>query len=55
MDNSNRDFEIRRQLLQMQMLYEIGLAINDSLDPTQVVEEILTLLMVCLFLAKYCL
>ena len=41
MDNSNRDFEIRRQLLQMQMLYEIGLAINDSLDPTQVVEEIL--------------
>ena len=41
MNNSNRDFEIRRQLLQMQMLYEIGLAINDSLDPTQVVEEIL--------------
>ena len=25
----------------MQMLYEIGLAINESLDPTQVVEEIL--------------
>ena len=41
MSEANSDFEIRRQLLQMQMLYEIGLAINESLDPTQVVEEIL--------------
>jgi len=41
MSNTNSDFEIRRQLLQMQMLYEIGLAINESLDPMQVVEEIL--------------
>ena len=34
MSEANSDFEIRRQLLQMQMLYEIGLAINESLDPT---------------------
>ena len=35
------DFEVRRQLLQMEMLYEIGVAINGSLDPTQVGDEIL--------------
>ena len=41
MDEKGTDFEIRRQLLQMEMLYEIGLAIGESLDPTYVVEEIL--------------
>ncbi len=41
MDKKGTDFEIRRQLLQMEMLYEIGLAIGESLDPTYVVEEIL--------------
>ena len=35
------DFEVRRQLLQMEMLYEIGVALNESLDPAQVAEEIL--------------
>ena len=35
------DFEVRRQLLQMEMLYEIGVALNESLDPTHVAEEIL--------------
>ena len=35
------DFEVRRQLVQMQMLYEIGLAINQSLDPTYVAQEVL--------------
>jgi signal transduction histidine kinase len=35
------DFEVRRQLLQMEMLYEIGVAINESLDLTHVGEEIL--------------
>jgi signal transduction histidine kinase len=35
------DFEVRRQLLQMEMLYEIGVALNESLDPSQVAEEIL--------------
>ena len=35
------DFELRRQLLQMEMLHEIGLALNRSLDPIQVAEEIL--------------
>ena len=46
MSNPSSDFETRRQLLQMQMLYEIGLAINESLDPTQVVDEILNRAMV---------
>ena len=46
MSEANSDFEIRRQLLQMQMLYEIGLAINESLDPTQVADEILNRAMV---------
>ena len=40
MDESG-EFEIRRQSLQMEMLYEIGLAINESLDPTYVAQEIL--------------
>ena len=40
------DFAVKRQLLQMQMLYEIGLAINESLDPIQVVDEILNRAMV---------
>lgn len=35
------DFELRRKLLQMEMLYEIGVALNGSLDPTEVAEEIL--------------
>ncbi len=35
------DFELRRQLLQMEMLYEIGVALGGSLDPTEVAEEIL--------------
>lgn len=35
------EFEARRQLVQMQMLYEVGLALNESLDPTHVVQEIL--------------
>ena len=38
---SDSDFETRRQLLQMQMLYEIGLAINGSLNLMHVAEEIL--------------
>ena len=41
MNDADSDFEVKRQLLQMQMLYEIGLAINESLDPTQVIDEIL--------------
>ena len=40
-NDTNSDFAVKRQLLQMQMLYEIGLAINESLDPIQVVDEIL--------------
>ncbi|MEW6754270.1 MAG: HAMP domain-containing sensor histidine kinase [Candidatus Latescibacterota bacterium] len=39
--DSRSDFEVRRQLLQMEMLYEIGLAISESLDPTHVGQEIL--------------
>ena len=35
------DFEIRRQLLQVEMLYEIGMALNESLDLTHVAQEIL--------------
>ena len=35
------DFEARRQLVQMQMLYEVGLALSESLDPTHVAQEIL--------------
>lgn len=35
------DFELRRQLLQMEMLHEIGVALNTSLDPIMVAEEIL--------------
>lgn len=34
-------FEIRRQLLQMEMLYEIGVALNESLDLSYVAQEIL--------------
>jgi signal transduction histidine kinase len=41
MSEQSNDFETRRQLLQMEMLYEIGLAINESLDPTYVAEAIL--------------
>lgn len=41
MTDSPTDFDARRQLLQMQMLYEVGLALADSLDPTQVGQEIL--------------
>ena len=39
--NESNEFKIRRQLLQMEMLYEIGLAINESLDPTYVAQEVL--------------
>jgi signal transduction histidine kinase len=35
------DFEERRRLLQMRMLYEVGLAINGSLELSQVSQEIL--------------
>ncbi len=35
------DFELRRRLLQMEMLYEVGLALHGSLDPLYVAEEIL--------------
>ena len=45
-NDTNSDFAVKRQLLQMQMLYEIGLAINESLDPIQVVDEILNRAMV---------
>jgi len=38
---SKGSFALRRQLLQMQTLYEIGVAINESLDPTYVAQEIL--------------
>ena len=41
MSQEGNDFEIRRQLLQMEMLYEVGLAINESLDPAYVADEIL--------------
>jgi len=37
----NDDFELRRRLLQMEMLYEIGVELNKSLDPTLVADEIL--------------
>ena len=35
------DFEKRRKLLQMEMLYEIGLELSGSLDPTLILDEIL--------------
>lgn len=35
------EFEVRRQLLQMEMLYEIGVALNESLDLPHVAQEIL--------------
>jgi signal transduction histidine kinase len=35
------DFGIRRRLLQMEMLYEVGMAVAESLDPDQVTAEIL--------------
>ena len=35
------DFEVRRQLLQMDMLYEIGVALGNSLDLDRVAQEIL--------------
>ena len=34
-------FEVRRRLLQLEMLYEVGLALNKSQDPHQVAREIL--------------
>ena len=39
--SEQNDFETRRQLLRLEMLYEIGLAINESLDPTYVAQEVL--------------
>ena len=33
------EFEARRQLVQMQMLYEVGLALSESLDPAYVAEQ----------------
>lgn len=35
------EFEVRRQLLQMEMLYQIGVALNESLDLRHVAQEIL--------------
>jgi len=35
------EFEIRRQLLQMEMLYQIGVALSESLDLRHVAQEIL--------------
>ena len=40
-DPSAHDFEVRRQLVQMQMLYEVGLALSESLDPAYVAEQVL--------------
>ena len=40
-DASTGDFELRRQLLQMEMLYEVGVALSESLDLTHVAQEIL--------------
>ena len=34
-------FQVKRRLLQLEMLYEVGLALNKSLDPRQVAQEIL--------------
>ena len=43
MDNAKnpQEFEIRRKLVQMEMLYEIGLALNQSLDLSYVAQKIL--------------
>jgi signal transduction histidine kinase len=41
MPEESSDFEVRRQLLQMQMLYEVGLALGESLDFTHVAEQVL--------------
>ena len=38
---SDQEFEVRRQLVQMQMLYEVGLAMSESLDPSFVAEQVL--------------
>jgi hypothetical protein len=38
---SANNFEVRRQLVQMQMLYEVGLALSESLDLAQVAEQVL--------------
>ena len=35
------DFELRRKILQLEMLHEIGVQLNTSLDPIQVADEIL--------------
>jgi signal transduction histidine kinase len=35
------EFEVRRQLLQMEMLYQIGVALNESLDLHHVAQEVL--------------
>ena len=40
-DANTGDFELRRQLLQMEMLYEVGVALSESLDLTHVAQEIL--------------
>ena len=34
-------FEGHRRLIQMEMLYEVGLALSESLDPAQVAQELL--------------
>lgn len=34
-------FEGRRRLMQMEMLYEVGLALSESLDPAKVAQELL--------------
>ncbi|SVD16537.1 uncharacterized protein METZ01_LOCUS369391, partial [marine metagenome] len=38
---SDQEFEVRRPLVQMQMLYEVGLAMSESLDPSFVAEQVL--------------
>lgn len=41
MTEASGDFEARRQIVRLQMLYEVGLALADSLDPHVVADEIL--------------
>jgi adenylate cyclase len=40
-DLETSEFQKRRKLLQMEMLYEVGLQLSSTLDPAQIFEEIL--------------
>ncbi len=40
-DSEATGFEGRRRLMQMEMLYEVGLALSESLDPLRVAEQLL--------------